>query len=144
MGSRRRKTTTTRRREKREQRREKREDRRQTHRGRQRSPNEAARGPTRGANPFLGHAAPCWDLWRPHFGTEGRGKRAEKREKREETREKMAASSIHCISTVSRDHLEKVLKIRNGHLNIFTAYLRCPVTTSKSAQKYFSSLLPKV
>ena len=27
---------------------------------------------------------------------------------------------------------------------IFTAYLRCPVTTSKSSQKLFSSLLPKV
>ena len=57
---------------------------------------------------------------------------------------KMATSSNPCISTVSRGHLEKVLKIKNGHPKIFTAYLRCPVTTSKSAQKYFSSLLPKV
>ena len=69
---------------------------------------------------------------------------AESREKREERREQMAASSIHCIFTVSRDHLEKVPRIRNGHRKIFTAYLRCPVTTSKSAQKYLSSLLPKV
>jgi len=71
-------------------------------------------------------------------------KKAERREKREERREQMAASSMHCIFTVSRDHLEKVLKIRNGHPNIFTAYLRCPVTTSKSSQKFFSSILPKV
>ena len=41
----------------------------------------------------------------------------ESREKREERREKMAASSIHCIFTVSRDHLEKVMKIRGGHVN---------------------------
>ena len=68
----------------------------------------------------------------------------ESREKREERREQMAASSIHCIFTVSRDHVEKVLKIRNDHPKIFTAYLRCPVTTSKSAEKYSSALLPKV
>ena len=41
----------------------------------------------------------------------------ESREKREERREKMAASSIHCIFAVSRDHLEKVLKITGGHEN---------------------------
>ena len=41
----------------------------------------------------------------------------ESREKREERREKMAASSIHCIFIVSRDHLEKVMKIRGGHEN---------------------------
>ena len=68
----------------------------------------------------------------------------ESREKKEERREQMAASSIHFIFTVSRDHLDKVLKITDGHPKIFTAYLRCPVTTSKSAQKLFSSLLPKV
>ena len=41
----------------------------------------------------------------------------ESREKREERREQMAARSIHCIFTVSRDHLEKVLKITGGHEN---------------------------
>ena len=50
-------------------------------------------------------------------------KKAGRREKRGERREQMAASSIHYIFTVSRDHLEKVLKIRNGHPNIFTTYL---------------------
>ena len=69
---------------------------------------------------------------------------AESREKREERREQMAASSIHCIFTVSRNHPEKVLKIRDGQPTIFTAYLRCPVTASRRAQKYLSSLLPKV
>ena len=44
-------------------------------------------------------------------------KKAGRREKREERREQMAASSIHCIFIVSRDHLEKVLKIRGGHEN---------------------------
>ena len=39
----------------------------------------------------------------------------ESRKKREERREQMAASSIHCIFTVSRDHLEKVLKITGAH-----------------------------
>ena len=68
---------------------------------------------------------------------------AARREQREEGREQRAASSIHCIFTVSRDHVEKVMKIRNGHPKIFTAYLRCPVTTSKSAQKYLSSLCQK-
>ena len=34
-------------------------------------------------------------------------KREESREKREERREKMAASSIHCIFIVSRDHLDE-------------------------------------
>ena len=63
------------------------------------------------------------------------GGMAESREKREERREQMAASSIHCIFTMSRDHLEKVLNIRNGQPKIFTAYLRRPVTTSKSAPK---------
>ena len=56
----------------------------------------------------------------------------------------MTASSNHCISTVSRGRLKQFVKIANGQRNIFTAYLRCPVTTSKSAQKLFSSLLPKV
>ena len=71
-------------------------------------------------------------------------KKAGRRENTEERREHMAASSNHCISTVPRGHLEKVLNIRNGHPNIFTAYLRCPVTTPKSSQKLFSSILPKV
>ena len=66
-------------------------------------------------------------------------KKAEGREKREERREQMAASSIHCIFTVSRDHLEKVLKIRNGHPARFTAFLRCPVTTSMRAAKAHKS-----
>ena len=69
---------------------------------------------------------------------------AARREQREEGREQRAASSIHCIFTVSRDHVEKVMKIRNGHPQIFIAYLRCSVTTSKSAEKYLSPLLPKV
>ena len=55
------------------------------------------------------------------YGTEkGRplgGKREESREKTEERREKMAASLIHCIFTVSRDHFEKVMKISRGHRN---------------------------
>ena len=48
----------------------------------------------------------------------------------------MTANSHHCIFTVSRDHLEKVMKIRNGHLTIFTAYLQCPVGTSMRAEKF--------
>ena len=68
---------------------------------------------------------------------------AERREQREEGREQRAASSIHCIFTVSRDHVEKVMKIRNGHQQILPAYLRCSVTTTKSAEKYLSPLLPK-
>ena len=149
--------------EKREERREEREERREKREDR---PKEAARGPqmrppevpTRGADPFLHHTAPCWDLWWPHLGTEGRGKRAEKRKKREERKwpparftaflrcpvttsmrtqktptrvrgsfsqkcrkaegaTKMVASSIPCISAVSRGHLKEVLKIRGGHRN---------------------------
>ena len=69
---------------------------------------------------------------------------AARREMREEGKEQSAASSIRCIFTVSRGHVEKALKIRNGHPQIFTAYLRCSVTTSKSAEKYLSPLLPKV
>ena len=105
--------------------REKRERRSEIRENNEYRPEEAARGPqmrppevpTRGVDPFLHHAAPCWDLWWPHLGTEGRGKRAEKREKREERREKMATSSIPCISTVSRGHLKEVMKIRWGHRN---------------------------
>ena len=41
----------------------------------------------------------------------------ESREKREERREKMAATSMHCIFTVSRDQFKKVMKIRGGHEN---------------------------
>ena len=74
-------------------------------------PNEAASGSKRSPERLLGR----------RYGTEkGRplgGKREESREKREERREKMAASSIHCIFTVSRDHLEKVMKISRGHRN---------------------------
>ena len=44
-------------------------------------------------------------------------KKAGGREKREERREKIAASTIHFIFTVSRYHLEKVLKITGGHEN---------------------------
>ena len=44
-------------------------------------------------------------------------KKAGRRGKRDERRENMAASSIHWIFTVPRDHLEKVLKIRGGHEN---------------------------
>ena len=39
----------------------------------------------------------------------------ESRGKREERKEQMAASSIHCLFTVSRGKLEKVLKNSNGH-----------------------------
>ena len=43
----------------------------------------------------------------------------ESREKREERREKKenGRQLIHCIFIVSRDHLEKVMKIRGGHEN---------------------------
>ena len=68
----------------------------------------------------------------------------ESREKTEESREQMAASSIHLIFTGSRDHLEKVLNIGNGYPIIFITYLRCPVTTSKSAERYLSSIVPQV
>ena len=104
------------RREKSEERRQKREERRQRT-DPKRPPEVPKGGRQRGTNPFLHHTARGWDLWGPHLGTEGRGKRAEKREKREERREKMAASSNHCISTVSRGHLKEVLKISNGHRN---------------------------
>ena len=80
----------------------------------------------------------------PFHRPQARWPNAARREQREEGREQRAASSIHCIFTVSRDHVEKVMKIRNGHPQIFTAYLRCSVTTSKSAEKYLSPLLPKV
>ena len=90
------------------------------------------------------HRAYAVELALPSPRPQAGWKKARKREKREQRREHMAASSNHCISTVSRGHLEKVLKIANGHPKIFTAYLRCPVTTSKSAQKLFSSLWPKV
>ena len=67
----------------------------------------------------------------------------ESREKREERREKMAASSIHCIFTVSRDYLEKVMKIRGGHENDrqldSLQILRCPETTSMRAAKVHKS-----
>ena len=69
---------------------------------------------------------------------------AARREQREEGREQRAASSIHCIFTVSRDHVEKVMKITKGHAKIFTANSRCFVAPSKSAEKYLSPLLPKV
>ena len=59
--------------------REKREERRDKKELQRRQPQSA------GANPFLGHAAGVLDLWRLHFGTAGRGKRAEKRKKTEES-----------------------------------------------------------
>ena len=96
------------RREKSEERREKKEEKRDPKRGRQRSPNEAARG-----GPTLFSAIPPPDG--TSGGFEGRGKRAEKRQKSEERREKMAASSIHFISTVPRAHLKEFMKIRRSH-----------------------------
>ena len=42
---------------------------------------------------------------------------AKKREKREERREKIATSSIPCISTMCRGHLKEVMKILWGHRN---------------------------
>ena len=69
---------------------------------------------------------------------------AARREQREEGREQKADSSIRSIFTVSRGQVEKVLKIRKVHPHRIAAYLRCPVTTSKSAEKYSSALLPKV
>ena len=144
-------------REKREQRRERREQREESREGR-RGGAEKVRPPKSrsidGSNRCILrvdrdcveriHRAYAVAMALPSPRPQAGWKKAGRREKREERREHMAASSNHCISTVSRGHLEKVLKIRNGHPKIFTAYLRCPVTTSKSAQKYFSSLLPKV
>ena len=66
---------------------------------------------------------------------------AARREQREEGREQKADSSIRLIFTVSRGQVEKVLKIRKVHPHRITPYLRCPVTTSKSAEKYSSALL---
>ena len=140
--------------EKREERRDKREESRRTPRGRQRSRNEAARG-----GPTLSNTVPppkarwidgsnrcilredrgCVDrihrayavaVALPSPRPQAGWKKAGRREKREERREQMAASSVHCIFTVSRDHLEKVLKIRGGHPARFTSFLRCPVTLS--------------
>jgi len=59
----------------------------------------------------------AWPLPRPQAGWPN----AARREQREDGREKKAASSIHCIFTVSRDDIKKVMKIRNGHPQIFTA-----------------------
>ena len=42
----------------------------------------------------------------------------ESREKREERREKIAASSIHCIFTVSRDHLDEGRKTFKNNFNL--------------------------
>ena len=76
-------------REKRAERREKREERRETRRGRQRSRNEAARG-----EPTLSGTVP------PPKG------------RREETEnQKRPPEHIHCIFTVSRDHVEKCRKV---------------------------------
>ena len=69
---------------------------------------------------------------------------AARREQREEGREQKADSSIRLIFTVSRGQVEKVLKIRKVHPHRITPYLRCPVTTSKSAEKYSSALLPTI
>ena len=72
---------------------------------------------------------------------ESREKREERREKREESKWPPARFTAYgrCPVTTSKN-----LKTRDGHPTIFTAYWLCPFTTSKSAQKYFSSLLPKV
>ena len=69
---------------------------------------------------------------------------AARREQREEGREQKADSSIRSIFTVSRGQVEKVLKIRKVHPHRITPYLWCPVTTSKSAEKYSSALLLKI
>ena len=69
---------------------------------------------------------------------------AERSEQREEGREQKADSSIRSIFTVSRGQVETVFKIRKVHRHRFTPYLRCPVTTSKSAEKYSSALLPNI
>ena len=71
---------------KREERRERREERRDNNEDR---PEEAARGPQMRppeGGPTLFYT--MLPLVRPHLGTEGRGKRADKREKRQESREK--------------------------------------------------------
>ena len=69
---------------------------------------------------------------------------AARSEQREDGREQNTDSSIRSIFTVPRGQVEKVLKIRKVHPHRFTAYLRCPVTTSKSAEKYSSALLLKI
>ena len=69
---------------------------------------------------------------------------AARREQREEGREQKADSSIRLIFTVSRGQVEKVLKIRKVHPHRITPYLRGPVTTSKSSEKYSSALLLKI
>ena len=96
------------RREKRAERRAKREERggrREERREKtEERPKEAARGP---------QMRPP-EVPTGRYGTEkGRplgGQREDSREKREERREKIAASSIHCMSTVPRAHFEKVMK----------------------------------
>ena len=119
------------RREKREKRRDKREDRRQTPRGRQRSRNEAARGgptlfytiPPAKARSIDGsnrcilrvdrdcveriHRAYAVAMALPSPRPQAGWPNAARREKREEGRQHRAASSIHYIFTLSRDH-EKV------------------------------------
>ena len=100
--------------EKREERREEREERIDKTEYR---PKEAARGPQmrlpEGGQPF---SAPCCPLLGPlAASSRDRGQREKSREKREERRDKMAASSIHCISTVPRGHLKEVMKISRGH-----------------------------
>ena len=77
---------------------------------------------------------------RPQAG----GPNAARREQRQEGREQKADSSIRCIFLVSRGQVEKVLKIRKVHTHRITPYLRCPVTTPKSEEKYSSSLLLKI
>ena len=71
---------------------------------------------------------------------------AERSEKRAERRGKRAKGrqldSLHIYGV--RGQVEKVLKIRKVHPHRITPYLRCPVTTSKSAEKYSGARLPKV
>ena len=115
------------RREKRGEKREKREDRRQTRRGRQRSPNEAARG-----GPTLFYI--ILPRIRPHLGTEGRGKRAERRETRENDRQ---LDSLHFYGVPwplqrSYENQKGPPKLPQARI---PAFLRCPVTTSMRTPK---------
>ena len=56
-------------------------------------------------------------LFRESSAEERSDDEAKKREKGEERREKIATSSIPCISTMCRGHLKEVMKILSGHRN---------------------------
>ena len=94
--------------------------------------------PTRGADPLLHHTAPCWDLWWPHLGAEGRGKRAEKREKREERKWPPARFSalLRCPVATSK----KLWKSEKGPPKLpqarILSCLQCPVTTLMRADTF--------